>query len=318
MNASAGEECDGAGRSEACNDDCTNAACGDGIVNATAGEACDDEGESAVCNGDCSASECGDGVTNATAGEACDGAGESITCDADCTAAECGDGLTNVTAGEGCDDVGESAACNDDCSVSECGDGIPNVTAGEACDDGNEIDDDECTNACEFSSRTVFVSSEMYTGDMGGLAGADANCQSLAVAAGLSGTYLAWLSTATESPNTRFEQDGGAYQLIDGTEVASSYVALTSTDDLAATISLTELGGPTPVGNTSCAGGGFPTVWSGTGTNGASQGSSICADWTSETGGGQWGRADVVNGSWTSWCSGGLCSWESPIYCFEQ
>jgi len=150
MNATAGEDCDGAGRSEACNDDCTNSSCGDGIVNATAGEDCDDEGESETCNVNCTASECGDGVSNTNAGEECDDAGESLSCDDDCTTAECGDGNANAAAGEECDDTGESAICNGDCTAAECGDGIVNETAGEQCDDGGTEDGDDCSATCQL------------------------------------------------------------------------------------------------------------------------------------------------------------------------
>lgn len=46
------------------------AVCGDGTVEGT--EACDDMGESATCDDDCTLAECGDGVLNETAGEKCD------------------------------------------------------------------------------------------------------------------------------------------------------------------------------------------------------------------------------------------------------
>ncbi|MDB4954192.1 MAG: Flagellar hook-length control protein FliK [Myxococcales bacterium] len=49
----------------------------------------------------------------------------------------------------------------------------------------------------------VFVTSTTHAGDLGGLAGADAICQGLAAAAGLGGTYVAWLSTSTVSANSR-------------------------------------------------------------------------------------------------------------------
>ena len=41
---------------------------------------------------------------------------------------------------------GDMNACKADCSTNVCGDGA--VGPGEGCDDGNEVDDDECTNAC--------------------------------------------------------------------------------------------------------------------------------------------------------------------------
>jgi len=72
-----------------------------------------------------------------------------------------------------------------------------------------------------------------------------------------------------------------------------------------------------PLGNTSCAGGGFPTVWTSTASDGTSQGSA-CGNWTSIVGSGRWGRADEVGGSWTSWCVGGICDWVSPLYCVQQ
>ena len=43
---------------------------------------------------------------------------------------------------------------------------------------------------------------------MGGVAGADAKCQSLADNANLGGTYKAWISGTTDGPSKRFEQSG--------------------------------------------------------------------------------------------------------------
>ena len=60
---------------------------------------CDDGGESATCNDDCTVAMCGDGMINASAGEICDDSGESATCDSDCTPAECGDGVANMSRG---------------------------------------------------------------------------------------------------------------------------------------------------------------------------------------------------------------------------
>ena len=42
--------------------------------------------------------------------------------------------------------------------------------------------------------RVVFVSSATFTGGLGGVPAADQTCSDLAVAAGLVGTYRAWLS----------------------------------------------------------------------------------------------------------------------------
>lgn len=166
----AGETCDEQGQTPACDEDCTPAACGDGLVNVAAGEECDDGGASETCM-DCSLIECGDGVTNVTAGEACDDAGESATCNIDCSPAACGDGIANVTAGEGCDEAGETSSCNSDCSLSVCGDGIMNVTAGEACDDAgpSAACDDDCTSvACGDALANVPAGESCDGADLAG------------------------------------------------------------------------------------------------------------------------------------------------------
>jgi hypothetical protein len=76
-------------------------------------------------------------------------------------------------------------------------------------------------------TRIVFVTSTEYQGgELGGLAGADAKCASRAVAAGLPGTYRAWLSDAATSARDRLTHATGAYELVDGTPVTSGWDAL--------------------------------------------------------------------------------------------
>ena len=163
------EACDDGGESATCNDDCTSAMCGDGVLNETAGEVCDGAGRSDACNDDCTLATCGDGIVNAAAGETCDDGGESATCNIDCTAAMCGDGVLNATAGEACDDSGESASCNADCTTSSCGDGVVNMTAGETCDDENDIDTDACLSTCvDASCGDGFVQEGVEQCDDGG------------------------------------------------------------------------------------------------------------------------------------------------------
>lgn len=48
------------------------------------------------------------------------------------------------------------------------------------------------------NARLVFASSATFTGNLGGLAGADQRCAALAADAGLSGTFLAFLSTVSD------------------------------------------------------------------------------------------------------------------------
>ena len=63
------------------------------------------------------------------------------------------------------------------------------------------------------ASTYVFVSSQKFNGNLGGIAGADQKCQDLADAAGLPGTYFAWLadSDPANAPASRFTQAPNAY-----------------------------------------------------------------------------------------------------------
>ncbi|MFT6627770.1 MAG: cysteine-rich repeat protein [Flavobacteriales bacterium] len=143
VNAAAAEACDDGPRNGepfACNAACTAstvAVCGNGV--AEAGERCDDAGESAACDADCSDAICGDGTINLTSGETCDDRGLSGTCDDDCTAAACGDALFNPAAGESCDDgnLDEEDGCLRTCVAASCGDGIIWADI-EICDDGDD------------------------------------------------------------------------------------------------------------------------------------------------------------------------------------
>ncbi|NJN84235.1 MAG: DUF1015 family protein, partial [Caldilineaceae bacterium] len=118
------------------------------------------------------------------------------------------------------------------------------------------------------------------SGDWAGLSGADALCQARASAAGLPGTYRAWLADSTGSPSTRFNRSTVPYVLTNNTVVANSWADLTD-GSLASPINRTELNGAVPVGNTSCAGGGFRTAWSSVNNNGAWNGATACGSWTS-------------------------------------
>lgn len=76
-------------------------------------------------------------------------------------------------------------------------------------------------------SKYVFVSSTQYTGNLGGLQGADAKCQQLATTAGLPGVYKAWLSDVLDSPNTRFTKTNHRYKLVNDAVIASNWADLT-------------------------------------------------------------------------------------------
>src|SRR5438046_556790 len=69
--------------------------------------------------------------------------------------------------------------------------------------------------------NVAFVTSTTQTGNLGGLAGADAICQSRAANAALSGTYRAYLSTSVTDALSRIDRAGG-WVRVDGLPVANS------------------------------------------------------------------------------------------------
>ena len=78
--------------------------------------------------------------------------------------------------------------------------------------------------------KTVFVTSVSFNGNLGGLTGADDKCQAQAdgpASVVPSGTYLAWLSDGTDSPDTRFTKSAHPYILPNGTKIAEDFTDLT-------------------------------------------------------------------------------------------
>jgi cysteine-rich repeat protein len=300
-----------------CSNACVAAACGDGVVQP--GEACDDGNDIAAdeCTDTCALPACGDGILHN--GEYCDDGGESHLCDDDCSPVDCGDGVANHIAGEDCDDGVVSAQCDADCSLAQCGDGTLNPAAGEACDDGNLSDADNCSSTCEKLKRVVFATSELYTGDLGGLGGADTKCRTLADAAGLPGTFYAWLSVGATSPESRFVRSSVPYVLTDGTQIAKDWKDLTD-GILLHPVDTTEKGTPASVPGDGCGGGTKPTVWTNTRETSGVWHPDGCSAWTGTTGIGRLGHAKATNFSWTRFCEGmaNSCSWHAAIYCVEQ
>ena len=81
-------------------------------------------------------------------------------------------------------------------------------------------------------AKVVFASSDdTLTGNLGGVAGADATCNTLAVNAGLSGNFKAWLGTWVplgSNPLSHFTHSSGPYVLTDETLVARDFFQLIS------------------------------------------------------------------------------------------
>ena len=281
---------------------------------------------------------CGDGI--AEAWEECDrGSNNANTgdCTLECKHATCGDGL--VWAGvEACDfGLGNSDAyggCQPEtCQFGpRCGDGVVDAEH-EICDrgplNGTGVSDDDmapCSLTCRYQGRLVFVTSELYDGDLGGLSGADLKCATLAAAAGLAHPYLykAWLADGFSAPQPRFIQKdlvGVPYIRPDGRVVAADFDALVTSGPQTG-IALTEQGDmlfDEPVWtNTSAFGGVFSPE-------------NHCAHWTSKSdqlgarvgqnalyieAGPEW-QTWQDERRWTSFVNL-KCSQEQRLYCFDD
>lgn len=186
-----------------------------------------------------------------------------------------------------------------------CGDGV--VDGDETCDDMNDVPDDGC-HACARDS-IVFVTSELYQGDVNGLAGADQRCRMLAAIAGLPRfeTYRAWLSSSTISAGERLIHSRGRYVLVNGLVVAQDWEGLVS-GTLERPIDVDE-NSQTQVSR----------AWTGTRFDGsAAPGASFCADWTESSGPeGGTGLIGTTDATW-SFFENIDCGVQIHLYCVEQ
>ena len=156
------------------------------------------------------------------------------------------------------------------------------------------------------------MTSTLHTGDLGGVAGADAICNARAAEASLPGPYMAWIASTTgNAPEFRFVKSSIPYILRTGARVAIDWADLTD-GALVNSIDVDETGEPIPV---------FPeTVWTNVKTDGfvTSNGFLNCTGWTDEDfEDGRFGKSNNTDALWTDW-SLNNCGNPKRIYCFEQ
>ena len=251
-----------------------------------------------------------------------DAAGRSRRCQPKCKVCQrCRDGRCKARPRDGrcagpCD-ICLGGKCRTKATGAPCADG-------KVCEGGSCVDE-RCGNG---GPCRVFVAEEGYDGAMTrigdppgatGLAAADAHCQRLADAAGLGGTFMAWLSAGGSSPATRFTN----------LEAAAPYLLVSNAGDA---------GNPAPkVANNSvdlfgCVGGciqhainrtadgtvlgGSTGVWTGTSTDGTAA-ADTCGGWTGAGTGGI-GLTSEVDADWTDTQSPTSCATPFDLYCFEQ
>lgn len=159
-------------------------------------------------------------------------------------------------------------------------------------------------------TKRVFVTSTTLDGNLGGLVGGDAECQGLADAANLGGTWMAWLSETNggDSPSTRFTQSSDPYVLVGGAQIAADWEDLID-GAIDVPINRDETGAQISIA--------IPYVWTGTSATFPSGVSPCCENWTTTESGGAKGMTDATDSKW-SFNTGMNCSDLGHLYCFEQ
>ncbi len=164
------------------------------------------------------------------------------------------------------------------------------------------------------NEKTVFVTSATFSGNLGGLTGADDKCQAEADGPASivpSGTYLAWLSDGTDSPDTRFTKSAHPFMLLDGTKIAQNYTDLTDGSILHA-INIDSTGKAL----------GQQPFWTGTKADGTTAPLSVtCTGWKDPVSyhKGMHGQTNLTNSSWSTMHSMHSCRNSFvPLLCFQQ
>ncbi len=164
-----------------------------------------------------------------------------------------------------------------------------------------------------YTQNTVFVTSATFNGNLGGLTGADDKCQAEADGPASivpSGTYLAWLSDGTDSPDTRFTKPSHPYILPDGTKIAEDFTDLTD-GSILHKINSDPTGKPL----------GLQLFWTGTKSDGTtSQTLVTCNGWMGNAWPGSKGRVGSTIQTGTLWSSRTRypCKTSQKLACFQQ
>ena len=166
--------------------------------------------------------------------------------------------------------------------------------------------------AADDKQNIVFITSASFNSNLGGLKGADQKCQAEAddpASIVPSGTYLAWLSDDSESPDTRFTKSSHPYVLPDETRIAEDYADLTD-GSILHTINLGSTGQSIA----------YQQYWTGTNADGtASQSFLTCNGWMGGTKPGAHGSTGHTAKKSSLWSSlPDRCDKPFRLACFQQ
>ena len=280
--------------------------------------------------------ECGDGRVDR--GESCDISyvenKDDGACTKSCQIAFCGDGL--VWSGQ---ELCDHGTANNDNKYGGC---RKNCTPGPSCNDGVlQPEEEECDasapspegavecdpGSCRMNARIAFVTAAQFSGDLGGLAGADAACVAAAKAAKLdnAGSFLAYMSDGAAAPANRFvdglADKGYPYARRDGQKLANDLADVFATG-LRVPLVITEMGTALPPEQ---------LAWTGVDIHGQ-PGGEDCNGWSTEylKYSGRVGQISPVtdsdpdifawkiDGDWVDYASRSCATKAVHLYCFED
>lgn len=172
-----------------------------------------------------------------------------------------------------------------------------------------------------FSS--AFITSSAYNGNLGGLTGADAKCQTAADTAGIGGTWKAWISDSGTSASSRLRHGAAPYKMLNGSTLATNWSTLADSS-MTIAFNITEYGTAVT---------GQPYGWTNTRGDGSIARASTavtCNNWTSSTGSGAYGFTGSLDETWTAFMNYNRFTGWTPstspcnisggyhLYCIEQ
>jgi hypothetical protein len=171
----------------------------------------------------------------------------------------------------------------------------------------------DCVLGTCTGRRLVFATSRTFNGNLGGFAGAAEKCQEAAIAAGLRGRFLPWISYSRNSPSSTFDTlVTDPYVRTDGTVVAAGWRGLT-TSGPRVPINIDENGRAVTYTNAWT-----ETLPTGNARTGTTSAFGSCTGWTVTLGNGGYGRVNEIGTTWT--VAGGAlnCTLTFGLYCFEN
>lgn len=273
------------------------------------------------------------GVADGSCGvsSSCEIDGDGAPCDDGvfCNGADtCNAGACSVHPGDPCNGPNGNSNCLESCSEATASCNAPDPD-GSPCSDINACTVGEtcmagiCGGGVELDCKRAFVTSTLHRGDFGSVSAGDAICESRALAGGLPGTFLAWLSDATTSPAGRFTLATAPY-ITTRPNADCSGPAADDSCDLRVIADdwndLTDGGSPVQITYNEFAqseSSGITLSWTGTLGDGT-PGSFNCLNWTRATASGIGGSyAAGLDDHWT-FAQIYSCASNFHLYCFEQ